>query len=135
MVSRLEPTPRDEKDALLRVGAVAASALLAGALFYRHTDAWVAGQPMWMFAALLYGLAIGLTAAVVFRFAPKLGPFVEYTALSRLVFAGATLPYPALAASMTASPVLNASLVVGGATLLQALLGGRGVVGIAAGRF
>lgn len=70
-------------------------------------------------AGLLYTVSIGLTAALVFRFLPKLGPFMELTAVSRLLLASAAFMVPEFADTLTTSPLLNATMVVVGAFLVR----------------
>ena len=118
-VSRNQLALRFRNSIPLRVGALAASSGLAGGLFYLHTGPQIAGQPVWLVAGLLYAAAIGLTAAFIYRFLPKLGPFMELTSISRLLLAGASALVPAVAVVVTTSPVLNATLIVLGAALIR----------------
>jgi hypothetical protein len=107
----------------LRISAIAGSAGLAGGLFYWHVGAEIWGQPAWLFASLLYATSIGLTAALIFRFFPNLGPFMELTSVSRLMLASASVVSPKIAIALLASPALNATIVVLGAVLIRATTG------------
>lgn len=103
------------------MAVVVGSAGFAGGVFYWHTGAHIAGQPAWLIAGLLYATSFGLTAALIFRFLPKLGPFMILTSISRLLLASASVVAPAIAVALTTSPVLNATLVVLGAVLIRAV--------------
>ncbi|MCB1355722.1 MAG: hypothetical protein KDK53_04210 [Maritimibacter sp.] len=108
-----------------RATAVALVSGLSGALFYAHTAGHIAGQPPWLVAGLVYAVLIGLTAAVIFRFVPRFGPFLYHTTATRIALASVAALVPDVAHRMTTSPFLNATLIVGGAFLLQALLRAR----------
>lgn len=121
IVYETEPSRRAPPLAWMRILALAGTAGIAGALFYRAMAGSVAGQPVWLFAALLYAAAIGVTAVLTYRYAPRFGPFMESTAVARLLLAGASVAVPGIAGAMTTSPLLNASLIVGVAALLHTL--------------
>lgn len=117
----IEPLESAPPQPWLRILVVAGTAGLAGALLYRGIAGSAAGQPVWLFAGLLYAAAIGFTALLTYRFAPRFAPFMESTAAARLLLAGASIVAPGIAGAMTASPFMNASLIVGGAALLHTL--------------
>lgn len=112
-------------NAPVRVLAIAVSAGVAGALFYGHLASPAGGLPVWALAGLMYAVMVGASAAVMFRLLPRFRQFVELTALSRLLLALASIAAPDLAVAMTTSPLLNATLVVGGAMLLRGLARAR----------
>lgn len=120
-VHETEPTMFGPPPTWIRILALTGTAAIAGALLYRAFAGTVAGQPVWLFAAFLYAAAIGVTAVLTYRYAPRFGPFMESTAIARLLLAGASVAIPGIAGAMTASPVLNASLIVGTAAVLQTL--------------
>jgi hypothetical protein len=119
-VSNSSPAFRPRDRVPLRICAIAGSAGLAGSLFYRHAGAQIGGQPAWLIAGLLYAAAVGLTAAFIFRFFPKLGPFMELTSISRLLLAIASAVSPKIAVALVTSPALNATMIVLGAVLIRA---------------
>ena len=102
-----------------RLIAISGAAGLSGGIFYARIGSDILGLPPWLFAGLLYAAVIGLSAAIIFRFAPRFAGFVELTALSRLLIALTAAQAPDLAAAMTLSPALNATLVVAGAVAIR----------------
>lgn len=108
-----------------RATAIALVSGLSGAFFYAHTPGLIAGYAPWLVAGLVYAVLIGLTAAVIFRFLPRFGPFLLHTTATRMILACAAAAVPDVAHRLTTAPVLNATLIVGGAFLLQALLRAR----------
>lgn len=113
-----------------RILAISGAAGLAGALFYSHTEAIVGGQPVWLMAGLLYTVSIGLTATLIFRFLPKLGHFMELTAVSRLLLASAGFMVPDFAVMLTTAPLLNATMVIGGALLIRSVARAKSQAGL-----
>lgn len=105
-----------------RVFGVALLAFLSGALFYAHVDAWVGGLPLWLFTALVYSCAYGVSAVVIFNLLPRLGPFVELMAVARFMVALVASQDAGIAAQLIAAPILNATLVVVLALLLRQLV-------------
>ncbi|MEZ5768885.1 MAG: hypothetical protein R3D80_15385 [Paracoccaceae bacterium] len=113
--------PRDS--ARLRILAITLASGLSGALLYSHTEGQIAGQPVWLITGGLYAAMIGLCAVVIFRFFPRFGPFLGYTSATRLMLATTCALAPEVAATVTGAPLLNATLIVGGALALQAMVG------------
>ena len=108
-----------------RATAIALVSGLSGAFFYAHTPGLIAGYAPWLMAGLVYAILIGLTAATIFRFFPRFGPFLYHTTATRMMLACTAAAVPDVAQRLTTSPILNATLIVGGAFLLQALLRSR----------
>lgn len=112
--------PRDS--ARLRILAITLASGLSGALLYSHTGGQISGQPVWLITGGLYAAMIGLCAIVIFRFFPRFGPFLGYTSATRLMLATTCALAPEVAARVTGAPLLNATLIVGGALALQAMV-------------
>ena len=107
------------------VCVVAGLAGVAGCLFYGHAEGSVGPAPLWLYAGTMYAGLIGASAAAIYWALPKLRHFIELTAVSRLFLALVAFLVPEIAEIMITSPVLNATMVVGGALMLRQLLGLR----------
>lgn len=118
-IVRTEPHP------LVRVLVITAAAGLSGCLFYSHVPLQVGPLALWQLAGLLYAGMVGVSTGFIFAFLPKLRQFVEFTAMSRLGLALAATWHPEAAVRLLASPMLNATLVVGIAILLRYALRAR----------
>ncbi|OOY27119.1 hypothetical protein BMI90_13525 [Thioclava sp. L04-15] len=104
-----------------RVLALSAMAGLSGCLFYSHVALAIGAMPLWLFAACLYALGVGLSAAFILAFLPGLSRFIAFTAVSRLGLALVAVQSPSVASVLISTPALNATLVVGLALALQQL--------------
>lgn len=91
-------------------------AFVAGFALYAHVHATAFGLPFPVFTGLFYAIAVVLAAAVSSFVFPRLRRLIDGTALSRLGFAG----WVVLGQhhDIAASPLLSATIVVGGAILL-----------------
>jgi hypothetical protein len=102
-----------------RVAVVSGLATIAGYLFYSHVTDVVAGVPVAVLAALLYGVSFGLAALIVSLLAPNFRFTMEAFAVARLLYAVSAAGIPALGAATVANPFLNAAIVVGGGLLIS----------------
>lgn len=101
-----------------RVILASALAYLAGHIFYMRYSGELHGLPIPVFAGLFYAVFIGIAALVMCVFLPKLRFTVEAIAFSRLGFAIFVWQVPELGQKLLDSPLVNATIVVGGAWVI-----------------
>ncbi len=101
-----------------RVGLVTALAFLAGYILYARVDMSVLGVNLPVLTGLLYAAFVGPAALATFLFMPALRLLTEAVALSRLGFACFVYCVPDPGLTLASLPLVNASLVIGGALAL-----------------
>ena len=94
-------------------------AFAAGVIGFLRHDITVHGVPLPIFTGLVTALVVGSAATLTSVLLPALAAFVEATA--RLAAAGAAFCYPELGTVLQQSPLLSATVVVGGAIALRRL--------------
>lgn len=97
----------------------------SGMILYAQLDAMAFGLPFPLFAGILYAGIVGVSSLLICAVVPGLRHMIELVAVSRLLLAIVGLAIPALGIAVITSPLLSATLVVGGAALVRALLLGR----------
>lgn len=96
-------------------------AFAAGVIGFLRHDITVHGVPLPIFTGLVTALVVGSAAALTSVLLPSLAAFVEATAIPRLAAAVAAFCYPEFGTVMQQSPLLSATVVVGGAVALRRL--------------
>lgn len=96
-------------------------AFAAGVVAFLRHDATIHGMPLPLYTGLLYAGLVGAAATATSAALPALGPFVEATAIARLGAAVLAFGSPAAGATLQQSPLLGATVVVGGAVAIQRL--------------
>lgn len=96
-------------------------AFAAGVIGFLRHDITVHGVPLPIFTGLVTALVVGSAAALTSVLLPSLAAFVEATAIARLAAAVAAFCYPEFGTVMQQSPLLSATVVVGGAIALRRL--------------
>jgi hypothetical protein len=94
-------------------------AFAAGVIAFLRHDVTVHGMPLPLFTGLLYAGFVGAAATVTGVALPALGPFVEATAIARLGAAVLAFGSPEAGAALQQSPLLGATVVVGGAVVIR----------------
>jgi len=108
-----------------RLCFVAATAFLAGFLFY--LPAGIASG-LWILPVLtgaVYAFIVGLVAWVICAAFPAMRFMIEAVAVSRLVLSLGFLAVPQLGKAVLASPLLTAACVVLGGMIVSRLIHGR----------
>ncbi len=118
MNTLLQRAYRERRRTLVAAGL----AFLAGYIFYMKFNGYIHGMPIPVFTGLFYGFFVGLAALAMGVFLPNLRFTVEVIALSRLLFAIFVWQVPELGQQLLDSPLINATIVVGGAYLLNKLI-------------
>ena len=118
---RLNTIPRRIYSERRRLLLVTALAFVAGYIFYMPIDVNVFGMPVPVFTGTLYAVFVGVAALMTCLFLPALRFTIEAIALSRLVFALTVVQFPEIGFKLMASPFANATIVVGGAFVLNRL--------------
>lgn len=93
-------------------------AFAAGVIGFLRHDITVHGVPLPLFTGLVTALVVGTAATVTSVLLPALAAFVEATAIARLAAAVAAFGHPEFGAAMQHSPLLAATVVVGGALVI-----------------
>ncbi|MCV2880769.1 hypothetical protein [Actibacterium sp. XHP0104] len=104
-----------------RLAFVTPLAFLAGVILYADYPGLAFGLPVPVFAGLLYAAGVGGACLVMGLFAPSLVTLSEGAAVTRIALALMVVQFPDIGHAVMAAPVLNATLVVAGALLLQRL--------------
>ncbi len=102
-----------------RLYAIAFLAFAAGYVLYSHIEVTRFGMPLPVFTGLLYMSMIVFATAVSTYFLPKLARVTDAVAVTRLGFAvwvAGTQSY-----EVAASPLIGATIVIGGAMVLLQL--------------
>jgi hypothetical protein len=100
-------------------------AFAAGYLFYARLDVQLFGMPAAVITGLIYAGIIAPVALLVCLFLPTLRFMVEAIAVSRLCVACIVYTYPEVGATILASPILTAVIVVGFGVAISRMLHGR----------
>lgn len=96
-----------------------AMAFAAGVIAYLRHDATVHGMPLPLFTGLVCALVVGTAAAVTSIVLPALGVFIEAAAIARLGAAVAAFGSPEVGTALQHSPLLSATVIVGGTILIR----------------
>jgi hypothetical protein len=105
----------------LRILLLAHLAGLSGYLIYSSIDIKTGLLPFPVVAGLTYFCVIGATSAILIALKPAFCALLEFMAASRLLLALAVVQNPDLGLRVISSPLLSASLVIGGALVLRLL--------------
>lgn len=105
-----------------RLAFVAALAFAAGYIMYLRFAGSVLGLPVPVFTGFVYATFVGCAALMTSVLVPRLRFTVELVAVSRLLFSLLVFYAPELTEPMRASPLVSATIVVGGAAWVQILL-------------
>ncbi|WP_316650173.1 hypothetical protein [Ovoidimarina sediminis] len=100
---------------------------IGGAALYAHAPGSLVtvgglNVPIMLFAGASYAIAVFFTACLTTYFLPGLRHLADAVAVMRLVVGLGALTMPGFAHTLIQSPILSATLVVGGAGLLLAAL-------------
>lgn len=96
-------------------------AFAAGVIGFLRHGIQVHGVPLPLFTGLVTALVVGSAATLTSVLLPALAAFVEATAIARLAAAVAAFLYPEFGTVMQQSPLVSATVVVGGAIALRRL--------------
>src|SRR5690606_11529179 len=96
-------------------------AFAAGVIGFLRHDITVHGVPLPLFTGLLTATVVGVAATLTSVLLPALAAFVEATAIARLAAAVAAFGHPEFGTAMQQSPLLAATVVVGGALVIRRL--------------
>ncbi len=107
-----------------RIAFVVSLAFVAGYVLYLRHGGQVLGVPVPVFTGLVYAVFIGLATLLTGVILPGLRFATEAIAVSRLILALVIWTAPALAHPIMSQPLISATIVVGGAVLLQRLVYG-----------
>ena len=102
-----------------RIIVLALVAGLSGYLMYSGIELRIGMLPFAVAAGLIYFGVVGTMATVLIMLKPAFGTLLELMAVSRLVVALAVVQNPEFGARVISSPMLSATLVVGGALLMR----------------
>lgn len=105
-----------------RVAFVTSLAFLAGFVMYSGFEGLAFGLPVPVFTGIVYALFVGVAAVMTSLLVPRLRHTLELVAISRLLFSVLVLYAPELTEPMRSSPLISATIVVGGAAWVQILL-------------
>ena len=94
-------------------------AFVAGYALYAHINALAFGMPFPVFTGLLYAVFVVLAAAVTSYLLPNLRRLIDGVAVSRIAFAIWVVAVHGQ--EIAASPMISATIVVGGAIVLLQL--------------
>lgn len=101
-----------------RLGLIVALAFLAGYILYARAGITLHGVPISLVTGFLYAAIIGPAALATFLFLPALRALTEAVAVSRLGFACFVCAFPEPGFAVLAMPLVNATIVIGGAMAL-----------------
>ncbi|MCB2114804.1 MAG: hypothetical protein KDE00_00495 [Rhodobacteraceae bacterium] len=91
----------------------------AGVVTYLRYDIVVHGLPLPIFTGLLYAALIGTAALFTSIALPALRAMIEAAAISRLGVATVSFGLPEFGQALQHSPMLSATVIVGGAILIR----------------
>lgn len=108
-----------------RLCFVAATAFLAGFLFYLPAGLATGWLALPLLTGTVYALVVGLISMVVCTALPAMRFMIEAVAVSRLVLSLGFLAAPQFGWIVLSSPLLTASVVVLGGLVISRLMHGR----------
>ena len=104
-----------------RLAFVILLAAVSGYLLYCRAPVEIAGLPLGVVTGALYAVAVGGTSLFLCLFMPTLRFALEAFAVSRLIYASLAATFPAFGSVTLNAPLLNATIVVAGGTVLSLL--------------
>jgi hypothetical protein len=108
-----------------RLGLVTFLAFLAGVLFYWPSGLYVGPFHISLVTGTVYALVVGLAAASICLFLPRLRFMIEAVAVSRLLLALSVAVNPQIGPLLLTNPLMMAAVVVAGGACVSRVMHGR----------